>query len=306
MASVGGGSSRSGHKLVSYRRGPVARRSPQTASFRRSDLRGSQHRGPSNYPSLNQSPVKSRNENSLDPLRDLSTSLHNHQPSPNPNSSPEILHQIDEFLTGSRDKSLELKVPKIYFNQVSTVLESADGCVRYTYNWIDETLTVYPMPSAAHEALLSPITFIYGQLVDDIKSHVPEAQETYLGSAYTDLEDAEGSVIRVKGPDSSIDIKLDPDGDHDDDDDDDDDDDGPAFPLIVFEVGVSEDEADLDVDARHWLYETRGKTVSHDTLFSIPRFTKTRQQLVGIIKFFQPANEHKINDWEVTMKFYQR
>jgi hypothetical protein len=178
--------------------------------------------------------------------------------------------------------------------------------VRYTYNWIDETLTVYPMPSAAHEALLSPITFIYGQLVDDIKSHVPEAQETYLGSTYTDLEDAEGSVIRVKGPDSSIDIKLDPDGDHDDDDDDDDDDDGPAFPLIVFEVGVSEDEADLDVDARHWLYETRGKTVSHDTLFSIPRFTKTRQQLVGIIKFFQPANEHKINDWEVTMKFYQR
>jgi hypothetical protein len=272
MTSVG--ISGSAHRQFSYpsrRASPtVISHNPQTASFSRSDTRDSQHRCPSSCPSLDQSPVKSLNEDSLYRLQGLSesTSLHNYHPSLNhhplldphpslnPQSSSDIFDKIHRFISGSPDKELELKVPKADFDQVCDMLESTNDSVRYSYSWIDEKLVVYPMPSAAHEALLSPITLIHERLVNDIKSHVPQAQLNHLGSALTHLENANGHRTRGKGADASVEIKLDPEDER-------------VFPLIVFEIGLSQTEAELDLDARHWLYETQGQTVSRFRPFCI-------------------------------------
>lgn len=242
------------HTLV--RRATSCSRHPQTTSFNRSDLRIPQYLWPSSCLSSDQSPVKSQHEHSLYQLQDLSTSHRNRHPSPNLKSSPDILAKIREFVTSSSDERLEVKVPKTDSKKVFEYLESAGGSVRYTYSWIDEKLVVYPMASAAHEALISPITLLLDKLVNDIQSRVPQAQTLYLGSSCTDLEDAIGRHVRIKIPDASIDIKLDPR-----------DIDSSVFPRIVFEIGVSETEAELDLDARHWLYETNGRTVSHAAWF---------------------------------------
>ena len=130
---------------------------------------------------------------------------------------------------------------------------------------------MYAMPSPAHEALLSLIAFVHQKLVNDIQCYVPQVKPSYPGSANTHLVNGAGHRTCDKAADFTLNITLDPSEE-------------PVFPLIAFEIGLSQNEDELDLDAWHWLYENQGATVRHHQPYA---YTPSSHQCVGIGRRYQ-------------------
>jgi hypothetical protein len=152
--------------------------------------------------------------------------------------------QIRNFFRGPRNKHLELKVPKEDFNSIQNIIDSATEYVRYEYSWINNDLILYAMPSLIHESLIGPICISFTQLREAIKADIPSVRMSWRGSGNTTLHNTAGRRTREKAADASINLRL---GDEE----------WSSYPLIVFEIGYSETEEELALDARQWLYESR-------------------------------------------------
>jgi hypothetical protein len=162
--------------------------------------------------------------------------------------APDNATQIRDFLTGSRNQRLELKVPKQEFESIHELVDSAPRNMRYEYNWFTGHLIIFGKESTVHESLTGPLWAVHQRLYQDIKMDVPSAKLGCQGSANTTLQNAYGDPTCEKCADFAVTIRLR-------------DDQRPDYPLIVFEIGYSETEEQLFMDARKWLYETAGQVV---------------------------------------------
>jgi hypothetical protein len=170
-------------------------------------------------------------------------------PSTRPSLEFDPLDSIRNFYQGPRTQRLNLKVPKHMFPQAKALIDAIPGRVRYEYDWLAGKLILYGGPSSIHESVIGPVHILIYQLTGKIQDSVSTRfQVASHGSAITTLRDRDGSPTREKSPDASWKLQL---GDEE----------LSGYPQLVFEVGYSESEKELEVDARHWLYESQNCVV---------------------------------------------
>lgn len=202
-------------------------------------------------------------------------------PTPPQSNRPSLEHHkpvdlVKKYFLEPKNSPMAIQVSKDEYHDIESSIEEIPGRTRYEYDYVTGKFTAFPNPLPAHEALIYPLGAVCTNLGEMISQAVPTARVTHRGASGTSLQNAKGRRTREKGADVSVNIQL---ADEDD----------RSFPLIVFEIGLSESVAALELDARHWLYETNGEVA-----------------LVGLIKLTQPEVESHVEDWQVDMTFYQR